>query len=217
MIEGLYAITNEDLMPGGLLLEKTEAALLGGCRLVQYRNKMASAEAKRIEAAKLRELCERHGASLIVNDSVSLAFDVNAHGVHLGQDDEAVDRAREILGDKAIVGATCHASLSLARRACDLGADYLAFGRFFPSQTKPQAPPAELSLIAEIKAQLHLPTVAIGGINRDNAASLIAAGADCLAVSHELFRGDDLDEIRRRAAQFTSLFQTSTESRQEPQ
>lgn len=208
MIKGLYAITNEELMPGSLLLEKTEAALLGGCRLVQYRNKTASDEAKRLEGGALRSLCERYGALLIINDSISLARAVQAHGVHLGQEDEAVDRARELLGEKVVVGATCHASPSLARHACDLGADYLAFGRFFPSQTKPLAPPADLALLAQVKAQLHLPLVAIGGINMDNAPSLIAAGADCLAVSHELFRGDDLEEIRRRAAGFTSLFQT---------
>lgn len=216
VIHGLYAITNQELMPGSLLLPKTEAALAGGCRLVQYRNKSATTELKRREAADLRELCERYQAVLIINDSVELAAASGAHGVHLGQDDAAVDQARRLLGPRAIIGATCHSSLALAERACDQGADYFAFGRFFPSQTKPLAPPAPLALLNELRQQRRLPVVAIGGINIDNAPSLIAAGADCLAVSHELFRGDDLGEIRRRAARFSSFFETALESRQEP-
>lgn len=213
VIKGLYAITNETLMPDDLLLQKTEAALAGGCRLVQYRNKLHCPEQQRREATLLRALCERHGALLIINDSVDLALAIGADGVHLGQEDQTLDVARQQLGPSAIIGATCHASTSLARTACDVGADYLAFGRFFPSQTKPNAPPAPLSLLAEVKRTLHLPTVAIGGVNVDNAGTLIAAGADCLAVSHDLFRSDDLEQIRQRAARYVSLFDTA----QEPQ
>lgn len=213
MIKSLYAITNESLMPGDLLSQKVEAALLGGCRLIQYRDKLSSWSEQLRRAKALRELCEEYGALLIINDSVELAKAADAHGVHLGQEDGAIRQARYGMGAEAIIGATCHASLSLAEHACSTGASYLAFGRFFPSQTKPQAPPAELPLLSQAKHDLHLPTVAIGGINVDNARTLIAAGADCLAVSYDLFRGDDLEQIRHRAAHYVSLFDTA----QEPQ
>ncbi|MEX1032502.1 MAG: thiamine phosphate synthase [Cellvibrionaceae bacterium] len=212
MITGLYAITSEELMPGQLLLRKVEAALLAGCRLVQYRDKSASPSEHYRQAAALRALCHRHGALLIVNDSVELAKAAAADGVHLGREDWPLDAAREHLGPAAIIGATCHASLDLARNAAALGANYLAFGRFFPSHTKPQAPSAQLPLLSQTKRVLNLPVVAIGGINVDNAPSLIAAGADCLAVCHDLFSSDNLDQVQRRAAHYVSLFDTAQES-----
>lgn len=205
MISGLYAITNEDLMPGAALLWKTEAALQGGCRLLQYRNKHGNPELRQQEAAELRALCKRYDASLIINDSPALAAAVAADGAHIGQGDTPLAAARKILGDTAIIGVTCHASLELAEQAARSGANYLAFGRFFASQTKPDAPPASIDLLRAAR-DFHLPLVAIGGINRDNARLLVSAGADCLAVSHEIFNSDDPEEIRRRAEYFTSLF-----------
>lgn len=213
MIQGLYAITNAALMPGAQLLKKTESALAGGCRLVQYRNKTGDKSLKYREARALQELCGSYGAMLIINDSVELAEAVQAGGVHLGQDDSSVESARKRLGPDAVIGATCHASLELAERACGQGASYLAFGRFFPSSTKPLAPPAHPDVLARVGLQLRLPTVAIGGINMDNAAFLIRAGADALAVSQDLFAGDDLAEIRRRTARYVSLFDTVQEPR----
>ncbi|MGQ9425382.1 thiamine phosphate synthase [Gilvimarinus sp. F26214L] len=211
MIQGLYAITNETLMPGELLLAKTEAALAGGCRLIQYRNKTASPAQQLREATALRSLCDEYGAALIINDSPQLAREAAAHGVHLGQEDGSLEAARRDLGSRMIVGATCHGSLELARQAALAGASYLAFGRFFPSQTKPQAPPATLDLIAEVHAEFGLPLVAIGGITLDNAAGLVAAGADCLAVSHDLFHGDP-HQVRERALRYCSLFESTQES-----
>jgi thiamine-phosphate pyrophosphorylase len=198
-------------MPGGLLLEKTEAVLLGGCRFIQYRNKTSAAGKQLREAKALRALCDQYGALLIVNDSVELANAAGAHGVHLGQNDASIAAAREHLGPEAVIGSTCHGSLELAINACQAGASYLAFGRFYSSQTKPQAPPASLALLSQVKQKLPLPTVAIGGIDVDNAPALIAAGADCLAVCHDLFRSDDLEQVRRRAAHHVSLFDTVQE------
>jgi len=192
-------------MPHEALLWKTEAALQGGCRLVQYRNKKGSPELRQQEAAALRKLCDRYQASLIINDLPPLANAVGADGVHLGQQDTGLEAARRELGSDVIVGITCHGSLELAEQAARSGASYLAFGRFFSSHTKPEAPPAELSLLQAAR-RFQLPIVAIGGINEDNAALLVTAGADCLAVSHELFSSDDPGEIRRRAEHFTSLF-----------
>lgn len=201
-------------MPGEALLWKTEAALQGGCRLIQYRNKKGSAELRRSEAAALRSLCDQYRAKLIINDLPDLAAAAHADGLHLGQQDAALRDAREQLGPAAIIGITCHSSLELAAKAAAAGANYLAFGRFFPSQTKPDAPPAELNLLQAAR-RFHLPLVAIGGINRDNAGLLVTAGADCLAVSHELFSSNDADDIRQRAEHFTSLFTSSLSNAQE--
>lgn len=210
MISGLYAITNEDPMPGEALLWKTEAALQGGCRLIQYRNKRAAPEVKVAEATALRSLCSRYDALLIINDSPELAAKVRADGVHLGQSDASPEAARQLLGPTAVIGRTCHASLELAAQAKEAGVSYLAFGRFFNSQTKPEAPPAPLELLQQAR-RFQLPLVAIGGINRDNAALVVDAGADCVAISHELFSSDDPAEIRQRARFFTSLFSTAQE------
>ncbi len=187
VITGLYAITNEELMQDEDLITKSEAALVGGCKLLQYRNKHSEFDKKITEGNRLRELCDRYGAKLIVNDSIELANIIKADGVHLGQTDESITLARKTLGESAIIGATCHDSLSLAQNAIQEGASYVAFGRFFPSHTKPDASPAPLSLIMEAKNSLHVPVVAIGGINRDNAHQLISAGADCIAISNDLF------------------------------
>ncbi len=140
-LRGLYAITDSQLLDDGRLLPYVEAALRGGARLLQYRDK-SSDQARRLrEAESLRELCERHGAQLIVNDDAELAARLGV-GLHLGQTDGSLSAARALLGRQAIIGATCHAQLELAEQAVAEGASYVAFGRFFNSSTKPGAPAA---------------------------------------------------------------------------
>ncbi len=171
---------------------------------MQYRDKSGDHERRAREAQQLLDLCEQAGARLIINDDLALALRVEAHGVHLGQGDGDPAEARRLLGPTAILGVTCHDSLPLARQAVVNGASYVAFGRFFPSRTKPEASPAPLSLLREARAALpNTPLVAIGGITLDNAHTLIAAGADTLAVSHSLFGAD---AIEARARTFTTLF-----------
>ncbi len=174
-------------MQGDDFAVKAEAVLLGGCTILQYRNKHSDFNAKIKQGKLLRTLCDRYKARLIINDSIELANIVGADGVHLGQKDGAISEARNNLGSNAIIGSTCHDSLSLAQSAIEAGASYVAFGRFFPSETKPDAPPAPLSLIAEAKKKFNIPVVAIGGINGDNASQLLAAGADSIAISNDLF------------------------------
>ncbi|MDQ2075724.1 thiamine phosphate synthase [Marinimicrobium sp. ABcell2] len=194
----LYAITDSQLLPGEHLYAAVAAALRGGCRRVQYRDKSSVSSVRTHQAATLLTLCCEHGAELIINDDVRLALNVGAHGVHLGQEDMPLAQARSLLGADAIIGVTCHASLDLARLAVQASADYVAFGRFFPSSTKPDAPPAPLSLLTDAHQTLGLPIVAIGGITLDNAHSVLASGADWLAVSHSLFSAPDI-EARARA------------------
>jgi len=210
VITGLYAITSEELMQDEDLIAKSEAALVGGCKLLQYRNKHSGFDTKITEGNRLRELCDRYGAKLIVNDSIELANIIKADGVHLGQTDESITLARKTLGKNAIIGATCHDSLLLAKNAIQEGASYIAFGRFFPSQTKPNASPASLSLIMEAKNILSVPIVAIGGINRDNAHQLISAGADCIAISNDLFSRHIFseDNTRKSIGDQTKMYQS---------
>ena len=204
-LRGLYAITDSQLL-AGKFLAYVEAALEGGVTLLQYRDK-SSDDARRLrEAEALRNLCERYKTQLIINDDAELAARLGV-GVHLGQTDGPLAPVRALLGHKAIVGATCHASLALAEQAASEGASYVAFGRFFNSNTKPGAPSANLELLEQVRIKLHIPVCAIGGITLENAAPLVAHGVDLLAVVHGLFGADSSAEVTRRARAFNALLQ----------
>ena len=206
-LRGLYAITDTPLLSGGKLLPYAEAALIGGARLLQYRDKSGDAVRRFDEAQALAELCLRHGATLIINDDLDLATRLGV-GLHLGQEDGSLAAARALLGRQAIIGATCHAQLPLAEQAARDGASYVAFGRFFQSHTKPGAPAANHELLREARARIGLPIVAIGGITLDTAPSLIAEGVQMIAVIHALFAADSAAEVERRAQAFSQLFNT---------
>jgi thiamine-phosphate pyrophosphorylase len=158
-------------------------------------------------ALSLRAATREFGALLIVNDSLPLALDVEADGVHLGGEDGDLAAARAALGDDGILGASCYADFEHARAAARSGADYVAFGAVFASPTKPRAVRADLSLFARCRAELGLPACAIGGITRENAAAVVAAGADMLAVISDIFQADGLDAIEARARAYQALFQ----------
>ena len=197
-LHGLYAITDSQLL-AGKLLPYVEAALKGGAKLLQYRDKSTDDARRLREADALRELCNRYGAALIINDDAELAARLGV-GLHLGQTDGA------LLGRKAIIGGTCHAQLELAEAAAKEGVSYVAFGRFFNSTTKPGAPAANAELLDAAKARINLPIVAIGGVTLDNAPALIAHGASMVAVIHGLFGADSAAEVERRARAFSALF-----------
>lgn len=197
----MYAITNGPRID---LFEVVRAALEGGAVMLQYRDKTRDAERRRREAHALVGLCRGFDAPLIVNDDVELARGCGAAGVHLGEDDADIAGARTVLGSGAIIGASCYDSLQRAREAVDAGADYLAFGAFFPTSTKAVTRHAMPSLLRQAR-QFGLPLVAIGGIAPDNGRPLIAAGADFLAVVSALF---DAKDVRAAARCFTALFDT---------
>jgi thiamine-phosphate pyrophosphorylase len=203
-IKGLYAITPE-MADTAALLDKVKAALQGGARLVQYRSKSEDAALKHEQASELLQLCRAHGVPLIINDDVRLAALTDADGVHLGEEDASLKEARINLGPDKIIGVSCYQDLALARRFAAEGADYVAFGSFYSSPTKPGARPCPIGLLTEAKQALKLPVVAIGGITPDNAGPLVRAGADAVAVISALF---DAPDIALAAAQFDSLFQT---------
>jgi len=203
-LRGLYAITDSQLL-AGRFLSHVEAALEGGVCLLQYRDKSDDAARRLREAEALMKLCERYGTQLLINDDAELAARLGV-GVHLGQTDGPLTPARALLGRQAIIGSTCHASLELAAQAASEGASYVAFGRFFNSVTKPGAPAANVDLLEQARAQVKLPIAVIGGITLDNAAPLVAHGADLLAVIHGLFGADSAQEVTRRARAFNALF-----------
>ena len=181
--KGLYLITPTEMRPERLRRLLGDM-LQAGVAAVQYRRKRFSDEA---EAADLLALCRSHRVPFIVNDDPELARRIGADGVHVGADDADVATARRTVGDRGIVGVSCYGELWRAVRASAEGADYVAFGSFFESRTKPEAKRAEPALLRRARAELKIPIVAIGGITRENAVVLLDHGADCLALSAGLF------------------------------
>lgn len=206
-LRGLYAITDSELLADGRLLPWVDAALAGGARLLQYRDKSDDNARRLDEASELKRLCDYYGATLIINDDLSLAAELGA-GLHLGRDDGSLPEARKQLGAECIIGATCHASLDFAREAVEHGASYIAFGRFFQSVTKPGAPAATPVLLEQAQREFALPIVAIGGITPHNAPQLRLAGADMLAVIHGLFSANSASEVERRARLISDMYQS---------
>jgi thiamine-phosphate pyrophosphorylase len=204
-LRGLYAITDSKLLADGRLLPYSEAALKGGARLLQYRDKSDDGKRRIREAEALRALCDRHGAQLIINDDAELAARLGV-GLHLGQEDGSLSVARALLGRTAVIGATCHARLDLADQAVREGASYVAFGRFFDSNTKPGAPAATPAMLEQARQRFTLPITVIGGVTLENAPDLIARGASLVAVVHALFAAESASEVERRAHAFSELF-----------
>ncbi|OQW93194.1 MAG: thiamine-phosphate diphosphorylase [Beggiatoa sp. IS2] len=205
-LRGLYAVTDDNLIPSATLVDTVERAIVGGAQIVQYRSKSKDNVLRVEQARALRTLCQKYHVMFIVNDDISLAQMVNADGVHLGMHDTLVSTARILLSDHFIIGVSCYNQLSLAQEAMDAGATYVAFGSFFQSPTKPNAVVADLGVLREARKKLTCPLVAIGGITPENAQSLITAGADCLAVIHGLFAQVNVTTAAQRYARLFNSF-----------
>lgn len=204
-IKGLYAIT-PDLGDTADLHERVHACLKGGVSVVQYRNKIASPELRREQAASLLALCRTYHVPLIINDHAELCMDIDADGLHVGSDDYRAGELAQLksaLGKHKLLGVSCYNELELAQQAARQGADYIAFGSCFDSGTKPAAVRASLDLFSQAHHLMHIPTVAIGGITLANAAQAIDAGADAIAVINALFAAEDIADTAR---QFSKLF-----------
>ena len=200
-LRGLYAITDSHLIPSHHLVATVEEAIKGGARVIQYRDKSTDNNQRFQQAQALHHICQQYQVPLIINDDVALARQVGAEGIHLGQTDAKLTTVRAMLGNDVIIGISCHNQLVLAQEAVAKGATYVAFGRFFPSQTKPNAVAAHLDLLSQARQLLSCPIVAIGGITPDNGKHLIAAGADCLAVIHGVFGQPNISAAAQRYAQ----------------
>ena len=202
-IAGLYAIT-PDLEDTARLCQMVEAIILGGASVVQYRNKVANEALRFAQASALLPICRQHQIPFIINDHLDLFLALDADGLHIGGDDGDIRATKQHIGQNKLLGVSCYTDFANAEKAEKAGADYVAFGACFPSNTKPHAPRAELSLFTQAKA-LSVPAVAIGGITLENADSVIKAGASAIAVIGELFNRN-LEETKTVAQQFSSLF-----------
>jgi thiamine-phosphate pyrophosphorylase len=202
MMKGLYIVT-PDWDDTQKLLEITELALKGGAAVVQYRHKTANAGLRREQAECLLSLCRSYERPLIINDYVDLCMELDADGVHVGGTDQAVAEVRAAIGADKIVGASCYGDLELARNAHAAGASYVAFGGFYPSRVKKYPVTTPVSIIADSHAQVPLPVTVIGGMTVDNAAPLVAAGADMVAAISSVYLAADPQAVAQR---FSGLF-----------
>ena len=203
-LKGLYAITDPNLVGQAGRLAQVEQALAGGARMIQFRTKSDDSAQHKQTALDLLQLCRRHNVPLIINDDLELAANIGADGVHLGRDDPDPVDARKLLGSDAIIGLSCYNCFDRAVMAQELALSYAAFGRFFPSASKPKAVQADLELLRRARHQLEIPLVAIGGITPENGAPLIQAGADMLAVIQSIFGQPN---IRAACTKFNQLFE----------
>ena len=201
IIKGLYAVTPEekDLF---VLSSQVESCIKGGARLIQYRSKTLSKIEQNKQARKIKMVCDYYKVPLIINDDIELCRILDADGVHLGENDDSLEKARLILGPSKIIGVSCYNSIDRIKKAVDKGATYIALGACFPTITKPNAPTASLDLIALVLKKFKIPVVAIGGINLENIELLINEGINCVAVINSLFKTKDIEGMAR---QFSSL------------
>lgn len=203
-LRGLYAVTPDE-RDTARLCAAVAAAIDGGATAIQYRNKSADPALRGEQARALARLCRQRGALFIVNDDAPLAGEVDADGVHIGEDDGAIGAARSHLGAGKIVGVSCYDDVERARAVAGEGADYVAFGSFFASRVKPAARRADVSMIRAAKS-LGVPVVAIGGITSRNAPALVDAGVDAVAVISDVFAHDDPADVTSAAARIAACF-----------
>ena len=202
-LSGLYAITDASTRDPKKIILDVEKSLRGGARVIQYRDKSSNQNLRQEVCYALRRLTKKFNATLIINDDIKLALSTKADGVHLGQTDAQLSEARKQLGDNAIIGISCYNRFDLAVQATREGANYIAFGRFFKSHTKPNAVTAETYLLQRAHQELDIPIIAIGGITVENGKALIKAGAHMLAVVDGLYGQQNIEAA---ASKFCSLF-----------
>ena len=203
LARGVYAITPGAAMEFNEVLLRTAAILQAGVSAVQYRDKSADLAAKQVRAAALLVLCRAAGTPFLINDDPALAAHVGADGVHLGMEDPLPGVARQLLGPDALIGVSCYDDVERARKLVSAGADYVAFGAFFPTATKSPRAMATLDTLRRAKRQVSQPIVAIGGITPQNSGPLLSAGADMMAVISSLY---DDDDPARQVSRFQAIF-----------
>jgi len=201
-LTGLYAITHETLMPEAQFLSLAEAAICGGISILQYRDKSSDKIKKRQQASALKKMCTEHNVTFIINDDIELTMQVDADGIHIGKNDLDLNETRKHLGPNKIIGVSCYNQLSLAKTAAIAGANYIAFGSFFGSTIKPDAPAASIELIQSFKQTHNTPLCCIGGITHKNFQSLTNAGADMVAVISDIFSEPSTVDVARACRKF---------------
>ena len=193
-LQGLYAITDEVLTPDETVVEQVQSALKAGADIVQYRNKTAHDDEIEMVCRELLDLCQKHDVPFIIDDRPHLAQKIKADGLHIGKDDGPLSEAREVF-PQGIIGVSCYGSIRKAKEAQEEGADYVAFGSFFPSPTKPKSGVISMNVIKKAKEALDIPVCTIGGINRDNIHEIAAFKPDMISVVNDIFKGDIQENI----------------------
>ncbi|MBK4734728.1 thiamine phosphate synthase [Noviherbaspirillum pedocola] len=198
-LKGLYLVT-PDWDDTDKLVAASDAGLRGGATILQYRHKTADAALRREQAAALLALCRRHGKPFIINDYPELCVELDADGVHVGGTDAAVAEVRALIGPDRILGASCYGSLDLARSARDAGASYVAYGGFYPSRVKKYEVTTAPDIVARSRSEIGLPSVVIGGMTCANCGTLVAQGADMVAVISSVYFTEDPEAAARELA-----------------
>jgi thiamine-phosphate pyrophosphorylase len=200
---GVYAITPEHTQHNSQIFDQVRSALECNISALQYRSKDLVYSDRLVAAQRMRKLCREMETPFIVNDDVDLALAVDADGIHLGKNDRDYRTLTSLRSRKLIVGISCYNSFELAQAGAAAGVDYVAFGSFFPSRTKPEAVIADTALLERATRELDVPIVAIGGITPQNGAVLLRAGADLLAVISGIFEQSD---VKSATNEFNQLF-----------
>mgnify|MGYP001824214013 CR=1 FL=1 len=194
LLKGLYVITDENLTPDDTVHSYVEDALKAGASIVQYRNKTKSDEEVEEVCRTLQALCSQYNAPFIIDDRPYLAEKIQADGIHIGKDDMSLDEARKIF-PKGIIGVSCYGSIRKAREAQEEGADYVAFGSFFSSPTKPHSGIISMNVLQKAKEAVDIPICAIGGISQTNIGEVAAKNIDMISVVSAAFKGNTQQNV----------------------
>jgi len=194
MLKGLYVITDEHLTPDESVIAYVEDALIAGAHIVQYRNKTKSDEEVEEVCRTLQSLCSHYSVPFIIDDRPHLATKIGADGIHIGKDDIPLDEARKIF-PKGIIGVSCYGSIRKAKEAETEGADYVAFGSFFASPTKPHSGIISMNVIHKAKEAVNIPICAIGGISQNNIGEIASTNVDMISVVSAAFQGNTQDNV----------------------
>lgn len=203
IIKGLYAIT-PDQNDNDQLISQVEQAINGGVKVIQYRAKTINITQKKIQARAIKDLCDKRNIKLIINDNIELSLHLDAFGVHLGKDDDNIDKARKILGPNKCIGVSCYNSVARAKAAHEKKVNYIALGAFFPTSSKPNAPRASLEQIKQVREFCELPIVAIGGITLDNISMLLKNDINAIASISSIFNARN---IKNATQQFCKILE----------
>lgn len=193
-LKGLYVLTDAHLTPQKSILSQMERVLKMGVSVIQYRDKDASDEEAIFTCKALQALCDRYNALFIIDDRLQVAKAMNADGLHIGKEDVSYEEARALLGSEKIIGVSCYGDIKRAQHYEALGADYVAFGSFFPSPTKPNSSVVPLAVLEEAKKCIHVPICAIGGINEENISLVAHAKIDMYSLISAVFKDDTIEQ-----------------------
>lgn len=190
-LKGLYVITDDTLTPESTIIEQVEKALLGGATIVQLRDKTSSDDAIREKVKKLQNLCHNHDAMFVLNDKIDLAIELECDGLHIGKSDHhRFDEIRKNF--KGVLGVSCYGNIDMAKDFEKRGADYVAFGSFYPSPTKPSANIVPLETLRDAQVKLNIPICAIGGINTQNITDVMEYHPDMVSIVNDIWSAQDI-------------------------